>query len=301
MYLVNRSIKLKAPVIATTIEQVQSEVANWRRSENKIAFVPTMGNLHEGHLALVKAAFDVADRVVVSIFVNPTQFGENEDFSTYPRTFDEDMAKLAILGVDMIFSPEVEVLYPESTAAMSSVTVPALSDILEGQFRPGFFTGVATVVNKLFNIVNPDVAFFGEKDYQQLLVIKKMVSELLMPVEIRSVATIREDDGLAMSSRNGYLQKDERQCANNLYRVLQELVASVQEGAAYEVSEKIAVKQLQQAGFVVDYVNIRRQQDLMPATAEDNHLVVLAAVRLKETRLIDNILFQLSNDNMTAA
>jgi len=298
MHLANGSTTNKAPVIATMVKQVRAEVLQWRASADRIAFVPTMGNLHEGHLALVKAAIDVADRVVVSIFVNPTQFGENEDFSTYPRTFDEDKAKLAEVGVDLIFSPGVEVLYPDSITTLSYVTVPVLSEILEGRFRPGFFTGVATVVNKLFNIVQPDVAFFGEKDYQQLLVIKKMASELMMPVKICSVATVREDDGLAMSSRNGYLLKDQRLRASELFRVLQELVTSVQDGASCDVSEDIAVKQLQHAGFVVDYVNIRRQHDLMPAivesgAAEDGHLVVLAAARLGETRLIDNISFQI--------
>lgn len=293
MYLVKTSKNFKAPVIATTVKQVQKDVKLWRKSGDIIAFVPTMGNLHEGHLALVKAAFKLADRVIVSIYVNPTQFGENEDYGTYPRTFDEDRDKLARLGVDMIFAPDTEVMYPSSIKSTSGITVPELSDILEGQFRPGFFTGVATVVNKLFNIVYPDIAVFGEKDYQQLLVISKMVSDLVLPIEILAVATVREDDGLAMSSRNAYLQVKQRQQASDLYRVLQDLVVSVQAGVLSHKAESLAVERLQARGFIVDYVSVRAQHNLQPAVSADKQLIVLAAVRLGETRLIDNIVFQL--------
>ena len=285
---------LEAPVIAITAADVRNSVKCWRESNQKIAFVPTMGNLHEGHLALVKAAFRVAERVIVSIFVNPTQFGENEDFDTYPRTFDEDRSKLAELGVDMIFAPSTDVIYPESSETSCDITVTELSDILEGEFRPGFFTGVATVVNKLFNIVTPDIAVFGEKDYQQLLVIKKMVADFTMPIEVLSVATKRDSDGLAMSSRNGYLKPNQRQQASDLYKILQQLVLSVQADGAIKAAEVVAIEQLQQKNFKVDYVCVRRQDNLLPALSGGTHLIVLAAVRLGETRLIDNIQFQIS-------
>lgn len=291
MHLVNNPAKSKTPVIATTAHDVRVNVKRWRKSGKKIAFVPTMGNLHEGHLALVRAAFEVADQVIVSIFVNPTQFGENEDFGTYPRTFDEDKAKLAHLGVDMIFAPAVDEIYPDSEKATCRITVTELSDILEGEFRPGFFTGVATVVNKLFNIVSPDIAVFGEKDYQQLLVIKKMVADLMLSVEILPVATVREAGGLAMSSRNGYLQDQERQRASNLYSVLQNLVISVQTGIPINEAESLAKRQLQEKSFTVDYVSVRQRHNLAPAVFGNTQLIVLAAVRIGETRLIDNIQF----------
>lgn len=294
MSLENNPNNIEAPVVATTAADVQKGIKQWRESNQKIAFVPTMGNLHEGHLALVEAAFKLAEHVIVSIFVNPTQFGENEDFDTYPRTFDEDTAKLANLGVDMIFAPSTDVIYPELSETSRDITVAALSDILEGEFRPGFFTGVATVVNKLFNIVTPDIAVFGEKDYQQLLVIKKMVADFNMPIDVRSVVTVREADGLAMSSRNGYLQPDQRQQASDLYKILQQLVLSVQADGAIKVAEELAIEQLQQKNFKVDYVCVRRQDNLLPALSEDAHLIVLAAVRLGETRLIDNIQFQVT-------
>lgn len=287
------SEKTNVTVFIKTPHQLQAQVLDWRKASHRVAFVPTMGNLHAGHLTLVKAAFEVADHVIVSIFVNPTQFGANEDFGTYPRTFDEDAEKLTQLGVDIIFSPELETLYPATDGTSSYIVVPEISDILEGEFRPGFFTGVATVVNKLFSIVAPDIAIFGEKDYQQLLVIKKMVHDMVIPVEIHSVATKREPNGLAMSSRNNYLQAKQREQASAFYGELQALKSAVKSGCAFEIAEKQAVEQLLNAGFEVDYITIRRTQDLKMATVEDKSLLVLGAVRLGTTRLIDNISFQM--------
>lgn len=291
MYLINCTRNHKAPIVATTAEQVRSHVDRWRKASDVVAFVPTMGNLHQGHLKLVEEAFKFADRVIVSIYVNPTQFGENEDFSTYPRTFDEDMAELAQLGVDMIFAPDNEEMYPGSVKVSSSITVPELSDILEGEFRPGFFTGVATVVNKLFNIVRPDIAVFGEKDYQQLQVIKRMVADLVLPVKIHPVATVRENNGLAMSSRNGYLSGEERRRASDIYSALAQLVEAVQSGTSVDIAEAEAREQLAAKGFEVDYVSVRQQGSLKQAGSGDERLVALAAARIGGTRLIDNIQF----------
>ncbi len=280
------------PVIDTA-EQARAMVREWKQAGESIAFVPTMGNLHDGHLALIKAANESGLRTVVSIFVNPMQFGENEDLHTYPRSFDEDMARLAEHRVDMVFAPAVNEIYPEGPGQATAVHVQGLSDILEGECRPGFFTGVASVVSILFNIIQPDVAWFGEKDYQQLLVIKKMVQDLAMPIEIRSVPTVREGDGLAMSSRNSYLNAEQRSLAVNLYRCLQHVVDSANEGMDYSYAVVHANQELTAAGFLTDYVVVRRQEDLGVPTAQDKSLIVLAAARLDGTRLIDNISFEL--------
>lgn len=282
------------PLIIKTIDEARECVSQWHREGDTIAFVPTMGNLHAGHLSLVEAASAKASRIVVSIFVNPLQFGENEDFDDYPRTFDEDITKLSIFNVDMVFAPTQDVIYPENRDNASVVEVPVYSSILEGECRPGFFRGVATVVNKLFNIIQPDVAVFGEKDYQQLKVIEKMVHDLAIPVSIHSVATVRESDGLAMSSRNSYLDDDRRMLAASLQKCLRRLVESVQNGenANYEVGH--ASRHLDQMGFIVDYVVVRRQKDLAVPETGDRSLVVLAAARLGDVRLIDNIPFELT-------
>lgn len=282
------------PPVVDSIAQIRTIITAWKQAGDSVVFVPTMGNLHAGHLALVETANTLGAKTVVSIFVNPTQFGENEDFSIYPRTFDEDIHKLSEYDVDLVFAPGVDTIYPENGESASIVDVPGLSSILEGEYRPGFFKGVATVVNKLFNIIQPDIAIFGEKDFQQLLVIRQMVKGLVMPVDIRSVATVREPDGLAMSSRNSYLDAEQRTLAGLLHSCLEKLVKLIREGGApnYEVGH--ASLELEKQGFLVDYVVVRRQQDLAVPEDDDSSLVVLAAARLGSVRLIDNIPFELS-------
>lgn len=277
-----------------SIAEVRSLVAAWRAAGQRVAFVPTMGNLHAGHIHLVDEAHRHADKVVASIFVNPLQFGPSEDFAAYPRTLAADQEKLAAAGCDLLFAPGEQEMYPLGRDGLTCVEVPGLSDILCGAFRPGHFRGVATVVSKLFHIVQPDVALFGEKDYQQLLVIRRMVRDLDMPVEIIGVATVREADGLALSSRNGYLSADERRLAAGLYAALQALAAQLREGRQdYAALEAAAVARLAQAGFRPDYVSVRRAADMGLPAAGERRLVVLAAARLGKTRLIDNLLIDL--------
>lgn len=269
---------------------LRSAVAGWRQAHERIAFVPTMGNLHDGHLRLVERAFRFAERVVVSIFVNPMQFGEGEDYASYPRTPEKDGAKLAEAGVDLLFAPTVEEMYPDGYRSATRVEVAGLSEILCGAVRPGHFAGVATVVTKLFNLVQPDVAVFGEKDFQQLTVIRRMVADLCFPVDVLGVPTVREADGLAMSSRNSYLTPKERSRAPALYRALCEAGERVQRGEMdLGAIEAEGLEKLRAAGFTPDYFTVRRAQDLMPAGAGDRELVILAAGRLGRTRLIDNL------------
>lgn len=274
----------------TTIAQLRALLNAWRRAGDRIALVPTMGNLHAGHLRLVDAARRRAERVVASIFVNPTQFGVGEDFAAYPRTEAEDQAKLAAAGADLLFLPAIEEMYDPS--ARTTVTVAGLSDLHCGAFRPGHFTGVATVVTKLFNIVQPDLACFGLKDYQQFVVIRTLVRDLNLPVELVPVETVREANGLAMSSRNGYLSAAEKDTATKLYQTLNGVREAVLAGRTDHADiEGRARTFLLDAGFKIDYVSICRSADLAPAEPEDRELVVLAAVRLGNTRLIDNICF----------
>ena len=274
-------------------DSLREAIAAHRRQGRRIGFVPTMGNLHAGHLALVEAAREASDIVVVSIFVNPMQFGPNEDLDSYPRTPQADLAALEPLGTDIAYLPPVDDVYPDGLQAQTQVVVPGLSDILEGACRPGFFTGVATVVNRLFNLVQPDLAWFGRKDFQQLLVIRKMVRDLAMPIEIRDVDTIREADGLAMSSRNNYLDADQRQRAAGLYRVLRGIVQHYRPGGGNRAALQAAARQeLADMGFRPDYVEVRRASDLAEPGQEDDELVVLAAAWLDKTRLIDNLPFQ---------
>ncbi|CUA85772.1 pantoate--beta-alanine ligase [Gulbenkiania indica] len=266
-----------------------AELRAWRRSAGPVAFVPTMGNLHEGHLALVAEARRQATSVVVSIFVNRLQFGQGEDFDAYPRTFDSDCAKLEAAGVDVLFFPDERELYPRVRQDFN-VEPPHIQDELCGAFRPGHFRGVATVVTKLFNIVQPDVACFGKKDYQQLHVIRAMVDDLNMPVTIVPVDTGRAEDGLALSSRNGYLSPAERSEASRLYRVLSGIRTALLAGDSdYASLEKAASRELEQHGWRVDYVEVRQADTLEVAHAGEPRLVVLAAARLGRTRLIDNI------------
>ena len=262
----------------------------WRTAGETIAFVPTMGNLHAGHLQLVTRAKAFANRVVVSIFVNPTQFGVGEDFETYPRTEKEDQEKLIAEGVDVLFLPAVDDIYMSD--ARTTVTVAEVSEWYCGASRPGHFAGVATVVCKLFNIVQPDIALFGLKDFQQFTIIKIMVRDLNIPVEIIGVDTVREPSGLAMSSRNGYLTAHEKQIASELYRVLCVTRDAILEGACnYTELENQAFAALQEVGFKPDYISVCRSRDLTKAAPEDSDLVLLAAARLGKTRLIDNIYF----------
>ncbi len=279
--------------IVKTVSALQATLKIWRQAGEIIAFVPTMGNLHRGHLQLVQAAKTRANRVVVSIFVNPTQFGVGEDFESYPRTEQEDRQKLHEAATDLLFLPAVTEVYRPDAQTVISVT--GVSGRYCGASRPGHFAGVATVVCKLFNIVQPDIAVFGEKDFQQLAVIRAMVRDLNIPVDILSVATVREASGLAMSSRNHYLSAEERNIAASLYKSL----CTAQEaillgGQTYSEIERQALQYLQQAGFQPDYFSICRSQDLQAATTDDSELVILAAAKLGKTRLIDNVSFSLS-------
>ncbi len=261
----------------------------WRSEEQRIALVPTMGNLHIGHLALIRNGRTLAERSVVSVFVNPTQFVSGEDFERYPRTLEADARLLLEAGVDLLFAPEIGDLYPRGLAGHARVEVPALDHILCGASRPGHFTGVATVVTKLLNLVAPDVAVFGQKDYQQLVLIRRLVADLDFPVSIESVDTVREADGLALSSRNRYLSTEERAIAPGLYRALQHAAEVLRLGNRdYAGVEARGVSRLHALGFRPDYFAVRRARDLMAAQQMDTDLVVLAAAWLGDTRLIDN-------------
>jgi pantoate--beta-alanine ligase len=276
--------------IVNTVSELREAIKTWRSAGESVAFVPTMGNLHAGHLQLVSMAKKNADRVVVSIFVNPTQFGVGEDFETYPRTEREDQEKLEAEGADLLFQPAVADIYTPD--AKTTVTVSGLSDLYCGASRPGHFSGVATVICKLFNMVQPNIALFGLKDFQQFTVIKTMVRDLNIPVEIMGVDTVREPGGLAMSSRNGYLTDAEKRLAPKLYHSLCVARDAVLAGnRAYADIEQQALQFLQQAGFQTDYFSVCRSSDLKKAAAEDVDLVLLAAAKLGKTRLIDNIYF----------
>ena len=265
------------------------ELREWRKTAGRVAFVPTMGNLHEGHLALVREAKKRADNVVVSIFVNRLQFGQGEDFDKYPRTLGQDAAKLEGEGVAVVFAPDEKELYP-NVEQRYNVEPPNLQNELCGRFRPGHFRGVATVVTKLFNIVQPDAACFGKKDYQQLAIIKGFAEDLNFNVEIVPVDTGRASDGLALSSRNQYLNENERAEAPRLFRELNKIAEALHGGnLAYAELEQTAVRNLTEAGWTVDYVEIRHAESLAVAHAGDKDLVVLAAARLGGTRLIDNV------------
>ena len=265
------------------------ELRDWRREASSVAFVPTMGNLHEGHLALVREAAKRADQVVVSIFVNRLQFGQGEDFDRYPRTLEQDAAKLAGEGVAVLFAPSEQELDPR-VAQQYNVEPPNLQNELCGAFRPGHFRGVATVVAKLFNIVEPDYACFGKKDYQQLAILQGMAADLNFRVEIVPVDIGRAADDLALSSRNQYLSEAERKQAPQLYRELQAIASAVENGNRnYAALEQQAAANLKQAGWQVDYVEIRHAGNLQVAHVGDGELVVLAAARLGNTRLIDNV------------
>ena len=275
-----------------TLEELREQVRAWRVAGERVAFVPTMGNLHAGHLTLIAEARARASRVVASIFVNPMQFGPAEDLDAYPRTLARDRELLEEAGCDLLFAPGVATVYPRGSEEQTRVEVPGLSDVLCGESRPGHFRGVATVVCKLFNMVQPDVALFGEKDFQQLLVIRRMVEDLAVPVEIVGVPTVRESDGLAMSSRNGYLTPSERARAPALRRVLTQARDSLLAGNAAASVEREAEDALREAGLTPDYIRVRTTEDLRPATQTDRDLVILAAAYLGRARLIDNLRLQ---------
>lgn len=280
--------------IVDSIDGLKREIAALRARYGRLAFVPTMGNLHAGHRTLMEQARSYADAVVASVYVNPLQFGPSEDFDRYPRTPDADREVMERAGVSLLFMPTEGVMYPRGREAHTRVEVPGLSDILCGASRPGHFRGVTTVVARLLNLVGADVAVFGKKDYQQLLLIHRMVEDLALPVEIRGVDTVREPDGLALSSRNGYLSADERARAPALYATLREAAdALVAGGGDMAAIEARASGRLRDAGFVPDYVSIRRR-DLGEARPDDRERVILAAAYLGKTRLIDNLEVELN-------
>jgi len=277
-------------ITSTTIADVRAHVARWHAAGERVVFVPTMGNLHAGHMSLLEAARNHGDRFVASIFVNPMQFGPNEDFAHYPRTPAQDATLLAGAGCNLMFMPEVGEIYPNGAANATRVDVPGISDILCGEFRPGHFEGVATIVAKLFHIVDPDVAIFGEKDYQQLTVIRRMVADLCLRVEIVGAPTVRESDGLAMSSRNQYLDEPQRRAAPTIYRQLQQAVEALKTGVRdFARIEGTGRAALDAAGFRTDYFSVRDARTLAPAQPDTRHFVVLAAARIGKARLIDNL------------
>ncbi|TVP14358.1 pantoate--beta-alanine ligase [Shewanella sp. KCT] len=274
------------------IAAIRAQVRQWKQAGETVAFVPTMGNLHQGHITLVTEALKRADHVVVSIFVNPMQFGQNEDLDAYPRTLAADQAALEAAGAELLFTPTPAIIYPKGMDKQTFVEVPGLSEELCGASRPGHFRGVTTIVCKLFNIVQPDVALFGKKDFQQLMVIKAMVEDLSLPIEIIGVDTIRESSGLAMSSRNGYLSEAQKQQAAQLKRTLDEMAEAIAQGQAIPNVVQHAQEQLHQAGFKPDYLSVRNAADLREVQDDDKQLVILAAAFMGSTRLIDNLSFE---------
>lgn len=270
--------------------EIRMHVRTWHAQGQRVALVPTMGNLHAGHAALVRLARKQSDRVVVSIFVNPLQFGPNEDFARYPRTPDEDRKVLEACSADALFSPEVGDVYPAGQAGHSLIDVPGVSDILCGEFRPGHFQGVATVVAKLFNIVQPDVAYFGEKDFQQLTVIRRMATDLCFPLDVIGAPTVRDADGLALSSRNRYLTSEQRRQAPAIYAALQVAARAIEGGDTdFAQIEKQGARMLRDAGMSPDYFSVRNAENLAPPSGDAKEWVVLTAARLGNARLIDNV------------
>jgi pantoate--beta-alanine ligase len=275
--------------ILTILSDIRHQAANWRMAAERIALVPTMGALHDGHLTLIRAARKQADRVVVSIFVNPTQFAPHEDFDQYPRQLDKDATLAFAAGADAIYAPLADEIYPSGD--VTRITVTGVSESMEGQFRPHFFTGVATVVARLLIHVCPDIALFGEKDFQQLQVIRRMVGDLALPVEIIGVETVREADGLAMSSRNVYLSQQERAVAPQIFQKLSNLATALQKGAAFSPRQATAIAGLEKVGFNrPDYLDFRQSDNLIALDRLGHQAArLLIAVRLGKTRLIDNI------------
>ncbi|MGP9764497.1 pantoate--beta-alanine ligase [Halomonas sp. AOP13-D3-9] len=280
------------------IDQLRSTLRDYRQRGQRIALVPTMGNLHAGHLALVACARQHADIVVASLFVNPMQFGPGEDLDGYPRTFNADQAQLIEAGCDVLFAPAASSLYPNGLDAQTRVHVPVVGEGLCGGSRPGHFDGVSTVISMLFNLVQPDIACFGEKDYQQLAVIRKLVRDLHMPIEIIGVPIVRAEDGLALSSRNGYLSREERAIAPVLYRTLCTLRDALEHGDAIDKVLHQGKTALYDAGFTPDYLELR-DASLAPVSPATRQAVLLAAAKLGPARLIDNLTVQLPNSAAT--
>ena len=276
---------------ARTVAELRAQIGEWRGAGKRIGFVPTMGNLHAGHFSLIRQARESADKVVASIFVNPSQFGPNEDFDRYPRTPDADAERLDREGCDLLFLPSVDEMYPLGVGSRVRMDVPSLTGILCGASRPGHFDGVCTVVSRLFNQVQPDVAVFGQKDYQQLAILRHMVRDLAFPIDVQGAPTGREADGLAMSSRNQYLTPEQRAVAPLIQQTLHWLAGRVAAGEGIVATLQAARARLADAGFEVDYVAVRRA-DLAPATeGVPEERVALAAAKLGNTRLIDNLVF----------
>jgi len=277
-------------LIVTSKQDLRDQLNEWRSHGEHIALVPTMGNLHAGHISLVELAREHAERVVVSVFVNPIQFGAGEDFDDYPRTLERDARRLKQIQADLLFAPDVDTMYPFGIENATKVSVPGLTENFCGSFRPGHFDGVTTVVARLFALIGPDTAVFGQKDYQQQLVIRRMATDLNLPIQIITAPTVREDDGLALSSRNSYLDDDERKVAPVLFRTLTKLGAELQSGKRnFEDLEKQGSDALTAAGMRPDYVAIRRAEDLNLPDRDCDELVILAAVHVGKTRLIDNV------------
>lgn len=276
--------------ILNSIAALRAQISAWRQNGERIAFVPTMGNLHNGHLKLVDVAKSRADRVIVSIFVNPMQFGKNEDLDNYPRTLEADCAGLTAHGADAVFTPTPDIMYPRGLDVQTFVEVPLLGDLHCGASRAGHFRGVSTIVCKLFNLVQPDIACFGQKDYQQLAIIRQMVTDLSLPIDIIGVPTERAANGLALSSRNGYLTPEQLAIAPKLYQLLQQLRAQILAGNHnYRSLEQQTKQQLSAAGFKPDYIDVSDQTALTLATNAEQAKVILAAAWLGNTRLIDNL------------
>jgi len=275
--------------IVSEINALRQQISAWRQQGLKIAFVPTMGNLHAGHISLVTEAHRHADKVVASIFVNPMQFGMNEDIDSYPRTMDNDQQQLIAVNTDLLFTPTPSIIYPKGLDKQSYVEVPNVSDGYCGESRPGHFRGVSTVVCKLFNLVQPDVACFGLKDYQQVQVIQTMVEDLSMPIEVIPVATVREESGLALSSRNGYLTDEELKIAPALAQNIQWLSEEIKTNNDFIGLAKKATSYINNAGMKTDYIHICHARTLQPASEDDKELVILAAAHCGKARLIDNL------------
>ena len=287
------ALPIEKPTIFNTVKEIRTRLQEVRNQGQSISFVPTMGNLHQGHFDLILKASELADHVVVSIFVNPMQFGPHEDFDAYPRTLATDFGALSELPCQSIFAPTVREIYPKGVS--TEIDVPSLSTILCGQHRPGHFRGVATIVNKLLNIVEPQYAILGKKDYQQLQVIETMVSDLLMPIKIVGVETTREPSGLAMSSRNAYLSEIQRTLAAELFHSLNTLAIALAETRHMSPILKIERQRLTDAGFIVDYLEIRNADNISATYLEATRAVILVAARLGKARLIDNLVIHLTH------
>ena len=273
---------------------LRRQIHSWKENKESVAYVPTMGGLHEGHISLVRLALSHADRVVVSIFINPIQFDRREDFKTYPSSLDLDISKLSDIPVDILFAPNIETIYPFGAEDATVISEPSLTKNLCGKYRPGHFDGVASVLIRFFNIIQPDIAVFGQKDYQQLLVVKRLVKDINLPIKILSGPIQREVDGLAMSSRNQFLSDRERLIAPEFYKFLKNIVTQIKENNRnfYEL-EKESLRKLQEKGFKPEYVKVCHADNLQEPNNEDRNLVLIAAVKLGKVRLVDNICFSL--------